>query len=177
MNEFPRIETLGGVKRTVYNQYDSIVRPLEAWLRDHGVRFEGDGRVTDIELADEDGKVRVKALTVDEGGADIVVTLAQDDLVFLQNGSMTDASSLGSMTSPPKALTKADSQGWALWERIAAGRPEFGKPVVFNSSIPESYWASFTVTCHNKQFFDQMEAFSGNEAGTGGLVTFKDSSG
>ena len=25
MNEFPRIETLAGVKRTAYNQYDSIV--------------------------------------------------------------------------------------------------------------------------------------------------------
>ena len=29
--EFSRIETLAGVKRTVYNQDDSLVRPLEAW--------------------------------------------------------------------------------------------------------------------------------------------------
>ena len=28
INEFPRIETLAGVKRTIYNQYDAIVRPL-----------------------------------------------------------------------------------------------------------------------------------------------------
>ena len=29
MKEFTRIETLQGVKRTIYNQYDSLVRPLE----------------------------------------------------------------------------------------------------------------------------------------------------
>jgi len=32
MLEFTRIETLAGVKRTKYNQYDSLVRPLVAWL-------------------------------------------------------------------------------------------------------------------------------------------------
>jgi oleate hydratase len=88
---------------------------------------------------------------------------------------MTDASSLGSMTEPPKRLTKADSKGWELWEKISAGRPEFGTPAAFNSSIPESYWESFTVTCRDRRFFDQIEAFTGNEAGTGGLVTFKHS--
>lgn len=60
-------------------------------------------------------------------------------------------------------------------EKLAKGRPEFGNPAVFNSSIPESYWLSFTVTQQNTAFFDHMQAFTGNEAGTGGLVTFKDS--
>ena len=32
MLEFSRIETLAGVKRTIYNQYDSLVLPLQAWL-------------------------------------------------------------------------------------------------------------------------------------------------
>jgi oleate hydratase len=32
MKEFTRIETLAGVKRTIYNQYDSFVRPLVSWL-------------------------------------------------------------------------------------------------------------------------------------------------
>ncbi len=60
--------------------------------------------------------------------------------------------------------------------KIAAGRPEFGNRAAFNSSIPESYWASFTVSCRDTKFVDAMEAFTGNAAGTGGLVTFKDSS-
>jgi oleate hydratase len=180
MNEFPRIETLGGVKRTVYNQYDSIVRPLTSWLETQGVRFIRGTRVTDMEFAEDGGKLAVKRLVLDQGAESprensTSIVLDDDDLVFFQNGSMTDASSLGSMTHPPERLTKAESRGWALWEKIAVGRPEFGNPAAFNSSIPESYWASFTVTCRDPRFFDQMEAFSGNEAGTGGLVTFKDS--
>lgn len=175
MNEFPRIETLGGVKRTVYNQFDAIVRPLLAWLQQKGVRFENGVRVTDIDLIDEAGKLRVIGLSVNRGGGVETLKVENGDLVFLQNGSMTDASSLGTMTSPPKRLTKADSRGWELWEKIAAGRPELGNPAAFNSSIPESYWESFTVTCHTPAFFEKMEQFSGNRAGTGGLVTFKDS--
>ncbi|MGE5159109.1 MAG: oleate hydratase [Gemmatimonas sp.] len=175
MSEFPRIETLGGVKRTVHNQYDSIVRPITSWLATCGVRFVRDTRVTDMQFAERDGRLSVTSLAPETSGKSSTVTVGDRDLVFFQNGSMTDASSIGSMTAPPARLTKADSKGWELWEKIAAGRPEFGNPAAFNSSIPESYWASFTVTCRDKQFFDRMEAFSGNAAGTGGLVTFKDS--
>jgi len=103
------------------------------------------------------------------------LAVCPDDLVFFTNASMTDASSFGSMQAAPPRLTKRDSQGWTLWERIAAGRPEFGNPGAFNSSVPESWWESFTVTLKDTAFFDRMQAFSGNRAGTGGLVTFKDS--
>ena len=175
MNEFPRIETLAGVKRTVYNQYDAIVRPLSDWLKSQGVQFVRGTRVTDMAFEAEGARLRVRQLTLDRDSRTANVRLEDDDIVFFQNGSMTDASSLGTMTEPPPHLTKKDSQGWALWETIAQGRPEFGNPSVFNSSIPESYWLSFTVTCRDPRFFDRMEAFSGNRAGTGGLVTFKDS--
>ena len=88
---------------------------------------------------------------------------------------MTDASSLGSMTSAPKKLTKQDCTSWTLWEKLAAENPDFGNPAAFNSSIAESLWESFTVTLKNPAFFDKIAKFSGNEAGTGGLITFKDS--
>jgi oleate hydratase len=175
MNEFPRIETLGGVKRTVYNQYDAIVRPLTGWLDKQGVCFAHGVRITDMEFADAGGKLAVKRLASEANGTGGTITLDDGDLVFFQNGSMTDASSLGTMTAPPPRLTKVDSRGWELWEKIAKGRPEFGNPAAFNASIPESYWASFTVTCRDPRFFAAMQAFTGNEAGTGGLVTFKDS--
>ena len=45
--EFSRIDTLSGVKRTVYNQYDSMVRPLQAWLAAKGVRMVVDCTVRD----------------------------------------------------------------------------------------------------------------------------------
>ena len=103
------------------------------------------------------------------------INVNYDDLVFLQNGSMTDASSLGSMTTPPAKLTKADSGGWTLWEALARNQPQFGNPHAFNSCIAESCWESFTVTLKSHAFFDQMNRFTGNAPGIGGLVTFKDS--
>jgi len=175
MKEFSRIETLAGVKRTVYNQYDSLVRPLEAWLKDKGVRFVTECRVTDFDLATKNGQAEVAGITIVRDDKTETVKIGTDDLVFFQNGSMTDASSLGSMNKAPEHLTKADSGGWTLWERLAEGRPEFGNPAAFNSSIRESYWLSFTVSQQNSAFFEKMEAFTGNAAGTGGLVTFKDS--
>jgi len=79
------------------------------------------------------------------------------------------------MNSAPLKLTKLESGGWTLWEKLAEGRPEFGNPAAFNSCIAQSCWESFTVTLKNPAFFAMMNKFSGNEAGTGGLVTFKDS--
>ena len=175
IKEFTRIETLAGVKRTVYNQYDSLVCPLVAWLTAQGVQFQYDSTVSDIALQDRAGQLTVTALTVRHAGVDTRVVVNPDDLVVFQNASMTDASSVGTMTAAPAHRTKADSGGWTLWERLSEGRPAFGNPAAFNSSIPESNWASFTVTLRDTVFFDRMEALSGNVAGTGGLVTFRDS--
>ncbi len=173
--EFSRIETLAGVKRTIYNQYDSLVLPLQTWLAAQGVRLVADCTVTDLDHKTEDGKFTVTGIHCLRHDKSEVIAVSGGDLVFVQNGSMTDASSLGSMTSAPTKLTKADSGGWTLWEKLAEGRPQFGRPAAFNSCIAQSNWESFTVTLKNSAFFDQMVQFSGNQPGTGGLVTFKDS--
>jgi len=173
--EFTRIETLAGVKRTIYNQYDSLVRPLQAWLAAQGVHLIHDCTVTSIDNADKDGEFTVTGLHCEHAGKPEFIAVSEGDLVFLQNGSMTDASSLGSMSAAPPKLTKADSSGWMLWENLAKGRPEFGRPEVFNGCIAQSCWESFTVTLKTPAFFNAMTEFTGNEPGTGGLVTFKDS--
>lgn len=175
MLEFSRIETLGGVKRTIYNQYDSMVRPLLTWLAARGVRTITDCTVTDLEHRDEDDAFIVTGIRCLQQDKSEIIPVNDGDLVFLQNGSMTDASSLGSMTAAPAKLTKADSGGWSLWEKLAEGRPDFGVPAVFNSCIAQSNWESFTVTLKNAAFFEEMHRFTGNQPGTGGLVTFKDS--
>jgi len=173
--EFSRIETLAGVKRTIYNQYDSLVLPLQTWLAARGVRVIADCRVTDLDHDTDDGWFIVTGIHCVRQGRSERLAVNENDLVFLQNGSMTDASSLGSMTSAPAKLTKADSAGWTLWEKLAQGRPQFGNPAAFNSCIAQSNWESFTVTLKDPAFFNQMIQFSGNQPGTGGLVTFKDS--
>ena len=174
--EFSRIETLGGVKRTVYNQHDSMVRPLLAWLTERGVRVRTRCTVTEILLEPGARGLTVTGLRsrMADGGAE-TLAVRESDAVFFQNASMTDASSMGTMTEAPAQLSKHDSGGWALWEKLAEGRPELGRPGVFNGCIAQSAWDSFTVTLNSPRFFDEMFRFSGNEAGTGGLVTFKDS--
>jgi oleate hydratase len=175
MLEFSRIDTLAGVKRTAYNQYDSLVRPLQSWLEAQGVNFVMDCKVTDIDHTDKDDEFVVTGLQCRRNGKTEAFSLNEGDLLFLQNGSMTDASSLGSMTTAPKKLTKKDSDSWCLWEKLSSGHPEFGNPAAFNGSIAQSCWESFTVTLKDAAFFDKMIAFSGNQPGTGGLVTLKDS--
>ena len=59
--EFSRIETLEGVTRTPLNQYDSVIRPLETYLRKAGVNFRENCEVTDIDFADGPG-ITVKTL-------------------------------------------------------------------------------------------------------------------
>ena len=39
VKEFPRIDSLAGVDRTPYNQYDSIILPIETYLKAQGVKF------------------------------------------------------------------------------------------------------------------------------------------
>jgi oleate hydratase len=175
MLEFTRIETLGGVKRTIYNQYDSLVCPLQSWLTAQEVNFLPDCKVTDLDCGTESGKLIVTGIGYRQKEESKTISVKDGDLVFLQNGSMTDASSLGSMTSAPQKLTKQDCNSWALWEKLAAENPDFGNPSAFNSSIAESCWESFTVTLKNPTFFDKITEFSGNEPGTGGLITFKNS--
>jgi len=96
-------------------------------------------------------------------------------MVLVTIGSMTADSSLGSMHSAPQLITDKRDGSWKLWESIAKNSDQFGHPSVFDNRVDESKWESFTVTCQGTEFFDLMEEFSGNKAGTGGLVTFKDS--
>lgn len=128
IKEFSRIETPAGVKRTIFNQYDSLVRPLESWLEQRNVRFMKGCTVTDLDLATADGKVAVARLTYRHNGKIETVIVGGNDLVFFQNASMTDASSLGSMSMAPEHLTKNDSGGWALWEKVAKNHPRIRQP-------------------------------------------------
>ena len=78
--------------------------------------------MTELDHKTEDGKFIVTGIHCLRQDKSEVIAVSNGDFVFLQNGSMTDASSLGSMTSAPAKLTKVDSGGWILWERLAKGR-------------------------------------------------------
>jgi len=176
IQEFPRIHTLSGVRRTRYNQYDSIVRPVMEWLTGRGVQFVRGAEVLTLDFKHGPRGKEVERLQYQQHGLPKQIAVQDCDFVFVTNGSMTAASSLGSMTASARLGTKHDSGGaWALWETLAGEHSEFGRPAAFNSTIAESKWLSFTVTQSDPLFFTLMEQFTGNKAGTGGLVTLLDS--
>lgn len=167
---------LQAIMRTVYNQYDSMIRPLFKWLEHHGVRFDVETRVSDLGFSeDADGK-RVNRILCERDGSRLEIGVRPEDRVMVTLGSMTEGSSLGSMESAPVLNGKRDGGAWTLWEKIAAGRPELGRPSVFTDHIDESKWVSFTTTLRNPDFFRMVRDFTGNVEGEGGLVTFAESS-
>jgi oleate hydratase len=171
---FKTFDTMSGIYRTRFNQYDSIVRPLLAWLQDQGVTFMMNTTVTDLTLADG-VDITVNAIACTRDGATEQIPVDPDDLVFVTNGSMTANSTLGSTDTAAVLDTSGPDDSWQLWQTLADKRPNLGNPEAFCTSIADSTWGSFTVTTKDPAFFRLMEEFSGSQAGKGGLITFKDS--
>ena len=175
IQEFPRIETLAGVRRTPYNQYDAIVRPLMKWLQAQGVHFDLNTQVTALDFKTTGNETQVEGIRHVCDGKSGHIAIGEHDFVFTTLGSMTAGSTLGTMTSAPSREAQPSHGSWALWHTLAKDRPEFGRPSVFDGNVEQSLWESFSATFDDPMFFRMMQEFSGNEAGTGGLVTFKDS--
>ena len=167
---------LKGIMRTVYNQYDSLVRPLKAWLDERGVNYALGAKVTDLGFAAAGPQQVVDRVVLDRNGRSEVIAVGADDLVIVTLGSMTEASAFGTTTTAPALNGKRDGGAWTLWETLAADRPAFGRPAAFADHIGESKWVSFTATQSDPTFFNLMRDFTGNVPGEGGLVTFADSS-
>jgi len=167
--------TLTGIMRTVYNQYDSMVRPLHKWLEERGVKFMLKTTVTDLVLVEDRAGFAVNKIVVMESGSPRDIRVTEDDRVIVTLGSMTEGSSLGSMDSPAVLLGKANGGAWALWEKIAAGQSQFGRPSNFADHIEQSKWMSFTTTVRDRTFFKLIRDLTGNVPGEGGLITFPES--
>jgi len=167
---------LKGIMRTVLNQYDSLVRPLQAWLEEHGVNIVLGARVTDLRSVRNDIDKSVERIVVARAGKTEEIALGADDCVIVTLGSMTEGSSLGTNTTPPMLVGREEGDIWSLWATLAAGRPELGNPAAFADHIEESKWVSFTATQHDQSFFNITRDFTGNVPGEGGLITFAESS-
>jgi len=168
-------DRLQGIMRTVYNQNDSLVRPLHKWLRERGVIFEANACVTDLGFSGDDGRRTVERIVLNRGGTPAKIAVQPGDYVLVTLGSMTEGSDLGTMDTAPKLGGKRQGGAWPLWETLAAGRPEFGRPGVFADHVDQSKWVSFTTTLHDPTFLRLVQDRTGNVPGEGGLITFPDS--
>lgn len=175
IQEFPRIHTLAGVRRTRLNQYDSIVRPIQTWLTERGVDVAFGTSVIDADFTHDGASRRVERLHVVREGTPETVELGPDDLAIMTIGSMTSDATYGTDDNAPELVRGKHDGAWLLWENLTRREPDLGRPLTFNGGVDESKWESFTLTMRDPLLLHRIEEFSGNLPGTGGLMTFKDS--
>ena len=67
---------------TRYNQYESIILPMTCYLKDHGVQFFYETKVTDVQFNIEIGRKQASSITVDHKGQVETIDLTENDLLF-----------------------------------------------------------------------------------------------
>ncbi|MCL2536051.1 MAG: oleate hydratase [Nocardiaceae bacterium] len=175
VQEFPRIHTLSGVRRTVYNQYDSMVVPLQRWMwaRNVDVRFAN--RVVDVDFTQAGQPRRARRLHVEGPDGSSTIDLGEHDYAFITLGSITADSTYGGNDDVPALIRDRVDHGWSLWEEIARKAPDFGRPNTFYGNIDENKWESFTLTMRGDALLRRITEYTGNEPGTGALTTWFES--
>ena len=176
--EFSRINTLEGVTRTPYNQYESVILPLRAHLQGQGVTFITNRKVTefvfaDTPLRDEIIVTGLKYEEVDNNDAEGLIEVRPEDLVFATNGSITDSTSIGDLDTAivedhryaPSAL---------LWKQAAGRFYNLGHPDKFFNDRSQSEWTSFTVTTSDHSLINEISRLTRQRPGNA-LNTFVDS--
>jgi oleate hydratase len=168
---------------TKYNQYESMILPLQKYLESKGVKFEFGIEVTNI-IFDVNDQKNKKAIEIDytKDKKNLVKKLTDNDLVFITNGCCTDVSCYGDQNHAPDLSTIHPNVGdsWNLWKKIAKQDPSFGNPNAFDSDPSATNWMSATVETKDKEIIKLIEDIChrnplDGKVTTGGIVTVKDS--
>ena len=154
---------LSMIVHTQYNEYDSIVHPVEVWLKEKGVRFQMETRVRDIETENQGKETLATALVYDGASGRQRIPLTRDDLVFFTNGSMVQGNTYGDNDTVATYNRDTTDLGlFDVWKKLAARDPKFGRPEPFISDIEGSAFHTFTITITgDSTFADYMSAKTG----------------
>ena len=166
---------------TRYNQYESMILPMVHYLQEHGVDFQYNTKVVNVEFDIRNGRKAARRIVLQREGREDAIDLTDNDLVFITNGGCVENSAYGSQNEPA-AFNKTirAGGGWDMWRKIAAQDPSFGHPDKFCSDPEQSNWMSATVTTLDRRIVPYIEKickrdpFSGKVV-TGGIVTARDS--
>ena len=166
---------------TRYNQYESMILPMVHYLQEHGVDFQYNTQVVNVEFDIRNGRKAARRIVLQREGREDAIDLTDNDLVFITNGGCVENSAYGSQNEPA-AFNKTirEGGGWDMWRKIAAQDPSFGHPDKFCSDPEQSNWMSATVTTLDRRIVPYIEKickrdpFSGKIV-TGGIVTARDS--
>ena len=160
------------LKFTRYNQYESLILPMQKYLEAAGVEFRFGTEVTNVRFEITDGKKTARAIECRTKTGDTEIPLTEKDLVFITNGSCTEGTIYGDQNHAPVGDAEVRSSGcWSLWKKIAAQDPSFGHPEKFCSDIKKTNWESATVTTANEEIIDQIKKICKRDPRTGKVVT------
>lgn len=170
------------LKFTKYNQYDSLILPMKKYLEDAGVHFQFNTQVTNVLFTFKGNKKIATSIDCVVNGERQEISLTENDLVFVTNGSCTEGTIYGDQNHAPAGDAEVRTSGcWELWKNIARQDSSFGHPEKFCSNIQKTNWESATVTTSDDTIMSYIEGIckrdprSGRVV-TGGIVSCQDSS-
>jgi|WetSurMetagenome_2_1015567.scaffolds.fasta_scaffold93118_2 oleate hydratase len=170
IHHLPGLSRLRGILFSRYNQYESMILPLQRWLEEQGVNVNVNTRVTDLDMDIAPGSKTATAIHLVRDGRAEVVKITRDDLVFFTCGSMTENSTLGSMDTQA-GVNRGPGACWQLWKNLASKDPSFGRPDVFCGNIDRTKWVSFTIACTDSKMAELLRKLTGRDPYSGKLVT------
>ncbi len=115
MHLMPGLKYIGGILRTKYNQYHSVVLPLQRYLEDKGVHFTLQHQVVDIDFEITPKSKRATTLHLKTADGLEKIVLGEGDYCFMTNGSITESTDTGDLHHAPKLKGIDDSGTWQLW--------------------------------------------------------------
>ncbi|MDO5294194.1 MAG: oleate hydratase [bacterium] len=170
------------LKFTKYNQYESLILPMKKYLEAAGVKFQFNTEVTNVIFDFVGDKKIAKTIVCKVKGEEQEISLTENALVFVTNGSCTEGTIYGDHDHAPVGDAEVRTSGcWNLWKNIAAQDEAFGRPEKFCSDIEKTNWESATATTSNDTIISYIEKICkrdprSGQVVTGGIVSCQDSS-
>ncbi len=170
------------LKFTKYNQYESLILPMQKYLEEAGVDFQFNTEVTNVIFEFKNDKKIAKALECRIKGVEKGIMLTENDLVFVTNGSCTEGTIYGDQNHAPNGDAEVRTSGcWNLWKNIAKQDKAFGHPEKFCSDVAKTNWESATVTTLDDKILPYITNIckrdpKSGKVVTGGIVSCQDSS-
>jgi oleate hydratase len=159
-HEAPNITTLKGGWNTPYNNYESIVMPIERWLVKQGVDIQTGVRVIDVDFRPSRTRKSVQRLHYLKNGKKGEIVVGGRDRVFITIGSKVADSRTGSMNKAAGLVTDKRDGGWSLWAQMAAKVSGMGNPEAFSGHVDRTKWAVFTITTQGPLFAERIRKYS-----------------
>ena len=169
---------------TKYNQYESMILPLVNYLQEHGVKIDYGIDVKNVIIENQSCKKIAKQIIYENNGKENIISLTEDDLVFITNGCCTDTSCYGDQNNVPdlSLIKNGYGESWDMWKNIAiqASDGEFGNPDKFCSDVEKTNWMSATIAVSDERIIKYIMNICKRDprkgrVTTGGIVTVKDS--